>query len=361
MALRLARRGWYTAAPNPRVGCVLVRAGQVVGSGWHERTGEAHAEVMALERARERARGATAYVTLEPCIHYGRTPPCCHRLIEAGIAKVVTAMRDPNPQVSGNGIKALCAAGIVVEEDVLRDEAEAINTGFIMRQRSGKPHVRLKLAMSMDGRIAMASGESKWISGEPARTEVQDMRAASCVILTGIGTVLSDNPRFTIRPEQWHPAHSFPATQPLPQPLVVVVDSKLRLPKEARVRQLGKRLLVAHCTADEPTNNEQISFWRAPERAGKIDLRVLLSYLAKEREHNNVLVECGSILTKALIVDQLVDEFCFYIAPIILGSKARSALDLQIDHLKEALNLRVVEQRTVGKDFFVRAVPNGTQ
>lgn len=359
MALQLATRGWYTATPNPRVGCVVVRNGQAVGCGWHERVGGAHAEVMALERAGRYSDGATAYINLEPCAHFGHTPPCCDALIRAGVARVVMAMRDPNPQVSGKGLAALRDAGVEVQEDVLKAEAQHINAGFITRHRIGRPRITLKLAMSMDGRIAMASGESRWITGEVARTEVQDMRASTCAIVTGIGTVLADDPQLNVRNAEWKPKYRKVDT---PQPLVVVVDSQLRLPIKARLRSLGDKLLVAHCSSDKGEQGEQSAqdktvLWRAPAKEGRVDLCALFGYLAVERGCNNVLVECGGNLAAALIEAQLVDEFHFYLAPVLLGATARPAVNLSLDHLRDKLNFNVIEHRPAGDDWCIRAVP----
>jgi diaminohydroxyphosphoribosylaminopyrimidine deaminase/5-amino-6-(5-phosphoribosylamino)uracil reductase len=355
MALDLAKRGWYTARPNPRVGCVLVKGGEAVGSGWHERTGEAHAEVKALQHAGHAAQGATAYISLEPCAHHGHTPPCCNALIEAGISRAVIATSDPNPQVSGKGTQALLAAGIEVVEGVLQEQADHMNAGFMKRQRTGMPRIILKLAMSMDGRIAMHSGESRWISSPAARADVQDMRAASCAILTGIGTIIADDPRFTVRGNEWHPVYEYKQSN-LPQPLVVVADSSLRLPEGAGVRSLGEKLLIAYCLGDAD-QNEQTS-WRAPSKAGKIDLCALLKHLAERRQINNILAECGGTLAAALLADGLVDEFCFYMAPKILGSTARSAIELPLEKMQDTLNFTIVECIAVGKDLRVRAIPN---
>ena len=354
MALNLAQRGWYTARPNPRVGCVLVRGGTVVGSGWHQRTGEAHAEIMALACANDRAQNATAYISLEPCAHHGRTPPCCEALVKAGVSRVVVATGDPNPKVAGKGIQILRAAGIEVTENVLAKEAQLINAGFMQRQRTGMPRVVLKMAMSMDGRIAMASGESRWISCADSRSQTQDMRAASCGVLTGIGTVLADNPRLTVRSNDWYPVYEFMEREP-PQPLVIVVDSKLRLPKKAQVRQLGQKLLIAHCTSRDA--QDDCLLWRAPEKTGKVDLQALFKYLGEDMQLNNILVECGGVLASSLVAHDLIDEFCFYIAPIFLGTNTLPAIDFSIERIQKALNLRIVEQLMVGTDVRVRAVP----
>lgn len=238
-ALTLARRGLYSVDPNPRVGCVLVREGAIVGEGWHERAGEAHAEVIALAAAGRQARGATVYVTLEPCCHYGRTPPCTEALLQAGVARVAAAMRDPNPQVAGQGLAILREAGVAVDCGLLEAEARALNPGFIQRMTQGRPFVRLKLAMSLDGRTALASGESQWLTGEAARQDVQRLRARSSVILTGIGTVLADDPGLNVRlPEVSR------------QPLRVILDSDLRTPPTARTLQLPGSVLIFTAVAD---------------------------------------------------------------------------------------------------------------
>lgn len=356
MAIGLAERGWYSAAPNPRVGCVLVDRGEMLGCGWHERTGGAHAEAIALARAQGRARGATAYVNLEPCAHTGHTPPCCDALVRAGVGRVVVAMQDPNPQVSGRGLAYLRKAGIEVRENVLRAAAEHLNSGFVRRHSSQRPRVVAKLAMSADGRVAMRSGESRWITGERARAEAQDMRASSCAILTGIGTVLADNPRFSVRPGEWRARYPLPADgSGPPQPLVVVADSALRLPPQAAVRRLGSKLLVA--TGASSRDDPELNLWRSTSSERAVDLHALLDYLARERQCNNLLVECGPKLFSSLLLEQLVDEVCLYVAPVFLGGSAQPVCALSIDRLRDKLKLDVVEQRPVGVDWLVRALP----
>src|SRR6056297_2282103 len=280
-ALRLAERGRYTTAPNPRVGCVLVRGGAVVGEGWHERAGGPHAEIVALAAAGAAARGATAYVSLEPCCHHGRTGPCTEALIEAGVARVVYGADDPNPRVAGEGAARLRAAGIDVAGGLLAAQSERLNAGFLLRMRHGRPRVTLKIASSLDGATAMASGESRWITGDAARRDVQRLRAASGAILTGIGTVLADDPRLTVRGEAFGAAPR--------QPLRVVLDSRLRTPADAKVL------------------------------AGTGAVLALLA----QREINDVLVEAGPELCGAFLAAGLVDELVIYLAPHIMGSETR--------------------------------------
>ena len=343
-ALTLARRGLYSTDPNPRVGCVLVREGVIVGEGWHERAGEAHAEVIALDAAGERARGATAYVTLEPCCHYGRTPPCTDALLNAGVTRVVAAMADPNPQVAGRGLALLRAAGVVVECGLLETEARALNPGFIQRMTTGRPWVRVKLAMSLDGRTALASGESQWLTGEAARQDVQRLRARASAILTGIGTVLADDPSLNVRlPEAER------------QPLRVILDTELRTPPTARTLRLPGSVLIFTAVADPAT--------QAPLRAAGADivvvprterglnLHAVMAELAR-RECNEVHVECGPTLAGALLQAGLVDELVIYMAPLLLGDKARGLFQLpELTRMSERRELEILETRAVGTDW----------
>ena len=245
-ALRIARRGLCTTHPNPRVGCVLVRNGNIVGEGYHARAGEAHAEVRALEAAGEAARGAVAYVTLEPCCHTGRTPPCTNALIQAGVSRVVAAMSDPNPRVAGNGFKALADAGVSVDSGILQVQAESLNPGYISRMRYGRPWIRLKSALSLDGRTAMASGESQWITGEDARRDVQLLRAQSSAVMTGIGTVMADDPSLNVRLHASDLRHA----GEIRQPLRIVLDTHLRIPPDARVLNLPGDCLIFTASKD---------------------------------------------------------------------------------------------------------------
>lgn len=354
-ALELARKGHYSTHPNPRVGCVIVRDGQIVGEGWHERAGEPHAEVHALRAAGELARGATAYVTLEPCSHHGRTPPCADALVSAGVARVVAAMQDPNPEVAGRGLQRLQQAGIVTESGVLESEARLLNQGFLKRMEHGLPFVRVKLAMSLDGRTAMASGESQWITGPDARSAVQRLRAQASVVLTGADTVLADDARLTVRaaelgldPEQTALALSRP-------PLRVLIDGRLRVPLEAAFFKAGPAL-VATCVAVEEQYANGPECLIVPGAEGQVDLRQLLVELAG-RGVNEVLVEAGPRLAGAFAQLGLVDEYQIFMAGKFLGSSARPLLDWPLAQMKDAPALKITEIRAVGDDWRVTAIP----
>lgn len=317
-ALRLAEKGLYTTTPNPRVGCVIVRDGQVVGEGWHQRAGEPHAEILALRQAGAAARGATVYVSLEPCSHHGRTPPCTNALIEAGVARVVAAMRDPNPQVCGRGIELLVLAGIRAEIGLLEAEAKELNLGFIRRMTRGRPWVRLKTAASLDGKTALASGESKWITGEAARADVHRWRARACAILTGVGTVQADDPQMNVR-----------GVAVSRQPLKVVLDSRLATPPTARILAGGALIVAAvddahRRAALEAAGAEVILL---PGADGRVDLAGTLQVLAR-RGINELHVEAGATLNGALLSGGWVDEWLAYYAPVALGHQARGLFDM---------------------------------
>lgn len=318
-ALRLAERGLNTTTPNPRVGCVIVKDGRVVGEGWHQRAGEPHAEIYALRQAGEAARGATVYVSLEPCSHYGRTPPCAHALIDAGVARVVAAMRDPNPQVAGRGIELLTLAGIRVDVGLMEEAARELNIGFVTRMTRGRPWVRLKTASSLDGKTALLNGQSKWITSAAARRDVHHWRARACAVLTGVGTVLMDDPQMNVR-----------AIETSRQPLRVVLDSRLRTPPTARVLQGGNTLLV--CQEAQPERLEPLlaagaAVLELPGPAGRPDLALLMEVLA-QRGINELHVEAGATVNGALLAAGLVDEWLAYLAPIALGDRARGLFDL---------------------------------
>ncbi|HLR17280.1 MAG TPA: bifunctional diaminohydroxyphosphoribosylaminopyrimidine deaminase/5-amino-6-(5-phosphoribosylamino)uracil reductase RibD [Alcanivoracaceae bacterium] len=350
-AIQLARRGTFTTSPNPNVGAVIVRHGQVLGEGWHQQAGGPHAERWALQAAGEAAQGATCYVTLEPCSHQGRTGPCADALIEAGVQRVVVAMRDPNPQVAGTGLQRLQAAGITVHQGVLEQEARALNPGFIKRMEQGLPWVRLKLAMSVDGRTAMASGESQWITGAAAREDVQQWRARSCVMLTGVGTVLYDNASLTVRPEQWqrHPAYPLATVR---QPVRVVLDRRWRTPETANIiTQPGSCWVLgeaAHFTAAKGEALEQAgAHWKTMST----DPMSVLAWLA-EQGHNEVLLECGAELAGAFVAAGAVDEIITYMAPIFMGSSARPLLALPgIESMAEVQPLALTDARRFGADW----------
>lgn len=340
-ALALARRGMLTARPNPMVGCVMVRDGEIVGEGWHARAGQAHAEVLALRQAGERARGATAYVTLEPCAHHGRTPPCAEALVEAGVARVVAAMRDPFPQVDGAGFARLQAAGIEVSAGLLEAEARELNRGFLSRVLRGRPWLRIKLAASLDGRTAMASGESKWITGAAARADVQRWRARSAAILTGADTVLADDPALTVRLE------TDEAFQP---PLRVVVDSGLRSLAASRVRDGLAPTLYLHGPGCVPPAGLQAEFAALPLVDGRLDLAAALALLGA-RGINEVQVEAGPSLCGALLRAGHVDELLLYQAPVLLGDGARPLFaGLGIETMAGRLRFALVEETRLGDD-----------
>ena len=349
-ALELARRGMYGTDPNPRVGCVLMREGAVVGEGWHERAGGPHAEVAALTAAGNAARGATAYVTLEPCNHYGRTPPCSLALIEAGVARVIYAIDDPNPEVAGAGAARLRGQGIAVDSGLMAADAEALNVGYFKRRRSGRPFVRVKLAASLDGRTALANGESRWITSEAARSEVQHFRARSSVVLTGIGTILADDPQMNVR-----------LGEGSRQPLRVVLDSRLRTPPASRVLdQPGTALLIA--TQDDAKKREALEgrgseIAIVPAADGRPDLGAVLDLLGT-RGANEVWVEAGAGLAGAFVRQQLFDELLIYLAPTLLGSDARPLLELPaLAALQDRPRLRFTECVAAGDDLRITAVP----
>ncbi len=352
-ALQLAAKGLYTTHPNPRVGCVIVHAGhmdgEIVGEGWHARAGEPHAEIHALAQAGVRARGATVYVTLEPCCHQGRTPPCVDALIEAGVARVVVAMIDPNLKVAGQGLARLAAAGIVTQSGVLQAQAEALNAGFVMRMRERRPYVRCKLAMSVDGRTAMASGESKWITSDAAREDVQRLRASSAAILTGIGTVLADDPALTVRVEGV-----------ARQPLRVVVDSQLRLSPQARLLNAPGSTLIVTTVQDRARSaglvRENVTVSVQPARHDGVNLTALMQMLATEHEINEVLVEAGPTLNGALLNAGLIDEVIVYMAPHLMGDAARGLFHLPgLQQMSQRVALDIQDIRAVGCDWRISA------
>ncbi|MBX8556246.1 bifunctional diaminohydroxyphosphoribosylaminopyrimidine deaminase/5-amino-6-(5-phosphoribosylamino)uracil reductase RibD [Pseudomonas cichorii] len=357
-ALELARKGIYSAHPNPRVGCVIVRDGQIVGEGWHARAGEPHAEVHALRQAGDKARGATAYVTLEPCSHHGRTPPCADALINVGVARVVAAMQDPNPEVAGRGLLRLMSAGIAVQCGVLEAEARALNKGFLKRMEKGLPYVRVKLAMSLDGRTAMASGESQWITGPEARSAVQRLRAQSSVVLTGADTVLADKARLTVRPDELGLNAELSALAATRPPLRVLIDSRLRVPLDAPFFKVGSALVATRAAASARSryHEEGHEMLALANNDGHVDLRKLLVELAA-RGVNDVLVEAGPRLAGAFTRLGLVDEYQIFIAGKFMGSTARPLLDLPLAQMSEALELKIVEMRAVGNDWRVIALP----
>lgn len=362
-AIRLAERGLYTADPNPRVGCVLVQDGRIVGEGYHRRAGEPHAERNAIDAAGARARGATAYVTLEPCCHQGRTPPCTDALLAAGVARLVVGTGDPNPLVDGRGLGRMRAAGVEVVTGVLEQEARALNPGFDKRMRGGLPYVRLKLAASLDGRTAMASGESRWITSEAARRDVQWLRARSSAVVTGIGTVLADDPSLNVRLD---PAEipALAPDEPVRQPLRVVVDSGLRMRADARMLPLPGATLVVTCNerprtiAQMTSAGAEVQLCPAADGA-RIDLKALLRYLG-ERELNEVLIEAGPTLAGAAMQAGIVDELVLYLAPHLMGAAAQGLFRLPgLERMADRLALAITAVRQVGPDLRITARPAG--
>jgi len=408
-AIQLAKRGLYTTEPNPRVGCVIVQGDEVVGVGWHQRAGGLHAEPLALAMAAGRARGATAYVSLEPCCHHGRTPPCTAALLEAGVARVVVAMSDPNPLVAGEGLKLLRARGVQVDLGLLETQARALNPGFIKRMEQGLPYVRCKLAASLDGRTAMASGESRWITSAAARRDVQFLRARSSAILTGVRTLLADDPSLNVRLSPTDLA-DVEEEGPVRQPLRVVVDSHLRTPPTARLLGLPGQTLIAclDLGADDPSSrtpeplptagphstpfpsaagnqeSERATTYepdlgnrprphldalraarleaagagilRVPHGPGGLDLETLLRYLAR-LEMNEVLIEAGATLAGSALQAGLVDELVLYLAPHLMGDAGRGLFHLPgIARMRDRLSLQIQDVRLVGPDLRVRAL-----
>ncbi|WP_412852461.1 bifunctional diaminohydroxyphosphoribosylaminopyrimidine deaminase/5-amino-6-(5-phosphoribosylamino)uracil reductase RibD [Ectothiorhodospira shaposhnikovii] len=354
-ALQLARRGLYTTDPNPRVGCVVARDGHVLGEGFHVRAGEPHAEVLALAHAGEAARGATAYVTLEPCSHHGRTPPCVDALLRAGVGRVVAAMTDPNPLVAGRGLERLREAGVAVAVGLMESEARALNPGFVSRMERGRPWVRVKLAASLDGRTAMASGESRWITGEAARRDVQFLRARASAILTGMGTVRADDPRLDVRLS----AEALDVDGPVRQPLRVVLDREGRLTAAARLFQTEGPVLVltdpealARQTRDLADVNARVE--AVTVSRGHLDLPAVMNVLARHQV-NELHVEAGPVLCGALLGAGLVDELVIYLAPHLMGATARGLFDLPLGRMADRVALDVSDMRAVGRDWRITA------
>jgi diaminohydroxyphosphoribosylaminopyrimidine deaminase/5-amino-6-(5-phosphoribosylamino)uracil reductase len=350
-ALVLAERGLETTDPNPRVGCVIAKNGRIIGEGWHQRAGEAHAEVAALRAASEAVSGSTVYVTLEPCSHHGRTPPCANSLIEARISRVVYAVQDPDPRVSGEGAAALTRAGIMVERGLGEAEATELNIGYMKRMRHGVPWVRLKLAMSLDGRTALANGTSQWITSGPSREDVHRWRARSSAVMTGVGTVLADDPQLNVRL----------AGSDHRQPLRVILDTRLRTPPDARLFSIEGEVLILTATtvaeAAESLAAGGASVEIIPAYAGLLDLSAVLARLG-ELEINEVLVEAGPTLSGQLLTGAFVDELLLYIAPKLLGPQARPLINLpEVQSLQEVWGFSLFDVKRTGDDLRLRLRP----
>lgn len=347
-ALQLAEKGLYSTAPNPRVGCVITQHDKLIASGWHERAGQPHAEINALNSAVSDVRGATAYITLEPCSHHGRTPPCAHALIQAGIAKVIVAMQDPNPLVSGRGCALLQQAGMTVQTGLLQDEANKLNLGFVTRMTHQRPLVRLKIAASLDGKTALTNGTSQWITGESARQDGHRWRARSCAVLTGMGTLKQDDPQLTVR----HIKTSR-------QPKKVVVDKQLAIPLDAKILQ-GEEVFIFTANSENPEKIAALNQLGAhvtvlPDTQSHVDLQKMLHKLA-DFEMNELLVEAGGGLSGALVGAGLVDELILYLAPHLLGDVAQGMLKLpELTNLDKKLALDILDVRMIGQDIRVIA------
>lgn len=357
-ALQLAKLGRFTTHPNPNVGCVIAKDGEIVGEGYHFRAGEPHAEVHALRMAGEKARGATAYVTLEPCSHHGRTPPCCDALIAAGVTRVVAAMQDPNPQVAGRGLYRLQQAGIEVSHGLMMAEAEALNRGFLKRMRTGFPFIQLKFGTSLDGRTAMANGESQWITSPESRRDVQRLRAESAAILSTSATVLADDPSLTVRwPELGESTQALYAQQHLRQPTRIVIDGQNRVtPQHKLIAQPGETWL-ARSAADDLLWPQGVEQFIVPLHNGRLDLVVMMMLLGK-RQINSLWVEAGATLGGALLQAGLVDELIVYVAPKLLGNDARGLCQLPgLDKLADAPEFTFSKVRQVGADLCLHLTP----
>ncbi|MCO4757462.1 MAG: bifunctional diaminohydroxyphosphoribosylaminopyrimidine deaminase/5-amino-6-(5-phosphoribosylamino)uracil reductase RibD [Oceanospirillaceae bacterium] len=362
-AIRLAAQGRYTTHPNPRVGCVLVRGDRIVGEGFHVRAGEGHAEVNALRMAGDQAAGATAYVTLEPCSHHGKTPPCAEALVQAGVTRVVSAMVDPNPQVAGRGIKRLQAAGIEACSGLLETEAKALNPGFIKRMEQGLPYVRIKTASSLDGRTAMQSGESQWITGAAARSDVQRFRAQSSVIVTGVDSILHDDSSLTVRENELQLDNAAEIVQK--QPLRVVLDSQLRMPLNAKILRQPGRTLIATVSHDAAKTDALIQAGAEVVQLaavqGHVSIEALLKHLVVAEQCNGLLVETGARLAGAFITAGVVDELVVYQAMTLMGSDARPMYTLPYSKMDEQIRLQLLDSRMLGDDLRLTLRPVYTE
>ncbi len=361
-AIQIARRGLYSTDPNPRVGCVIVKGNTVLAEGWHQKAGHPHAEIEALKNASENhtsadITGATCYVSLEPCVHHGRTSPCTESLIDSGIKRVVTAMLDPNPLVSGKGLQQLNDAGIETANGLMEAQARELNPGFEMRMRNGRPFVRCKLAMSLDGRTALVDGESKWISSAESRMDVQKLRARSSAIMTGVGTVIEDDPSMNVRSSEGK------KTDHQRQPLRVILDSELDISLDAKILSLPGDAMIFH--ASENSDKKQklanigVDLISVEAKRGAAFLEYVLRYLAREKEINEVLLEAGSTLSGEMLQAGLIDELIVYLAPTLLGPDAKSLFQLpMIKNMKDRISLNFSDIRTIGQDIRIKATIN---
>jgi len=362
-AIKLAHKGRYTCHPNPRVGCVLVHNGKIVGEGFHQRTGEPHAEPIALSAAGDLAQGATAYVTLEPCSHHGRTAPCADALIQAGVKRVMVAMEDPNPKVAGSGLERIRQAGIKVHSGLLEPEARALNPGFIKRMSHGLPFVRCKLAMSLDGRTALACGESKWITSDAARRDVHRMRALSSAVMTGVDTVIADDASLNVR---------LPATDldgiesdsDLPTPWQVILDSTLRMPPQSKILSLSGQTMIFCLEGKQERQNVLESVGAKvvsmPRQNGQVNLQAAMRYLAQQ-EVNEVLVEAGPRLAGSLLQEGLVDELLIYMAPHLMGDSGKGLFCLpDLVQMQDRIELEIEDIRAIGRDWRITAIPSNS-
>ncbi len=363
-AIALAKKGHYTTSPNPRVGCVLVKNDKIVGEGYHQKAGEGHAEVNAIAQANEQAKGATAYVTLEPCSHFGRTPPCAKGLIEAGVKHVIIAMVDPNPQVSGRGIKMLEDAGISIATGLLETDAMALNIGFIKLMTTGMPYVRCKLAASLDGKTAMQSGESKWITSPQARQYVQKLRAQSCAVISGADSILTDNAKMNVRYQELADGQQCFSEAELRQPVRIIIDSQNRLTPDLALFKQQSPIILIRASIENlpqwPHFVEQVQCSTVKNKSGldKIDLTALLALLAK-RGFNEVLIESGARLAGAFIEQDLVDELILFQAPMLIGGQGKSLMQLPtIEKLASAKKLTINDITMVGPDIRIIATFN---
>lgn len=362
-AIQLARRGLYSTDPNPRVGCVIVKDDVVLSEGWHQKAGQGHAEIEALNNAKQNnttdnVSGATCYITLEPCAHQGRTPPCTESLIEAGIKKVIAASIDPNPRVAGKGLQQLKEAGIESVSGLMEAQAVELNPGFEMRMKQGRPFVRCKLAMSLDGKTALHNGESKWISSPESRMDVQKLRARSSAIMTGIGTVIADDPSMNVRLSE-----SSEWARHGRQPLRVILDSDLEISSEAKILNISGDVIIFHQSDNkdrvEKLENKGAELVTVEEARGSAFLKQVLNYLATEKEINEILLETGSTLAGEMLQAGFIDELIIYIAPALLGQDAKSLFQLpMVEDMTDRISLDISDVRSIGKDIRIKATVN---